>query len=268
MAFDLHTHHSRCGHARGGLREYVEAAIKAGLDVIGFSDHSPFFAEPEDHHLPCVAMPKSEFANYLAEAAALREEYRGRIEILIGVESDFFPEHAELYRSVYAGLDLDYIIGSVHVVGELDIFNPARWENATEEFLLQEKERYCDLIARSARSGMFDILGHVDALRGNYPELAAVQTPAVDRMLRTIAETGVAVEVNTSGSTKQCGGWYPADDVLDRAKYYGVHMTFGSDAHVPERVGEEHEQVRAHLKSLGYREWYVFEQRKPRRVPL
>ncbi|MER5431765.1 histidinol-phosphatase [Streptomyces sp. NPDC002588] len=268
MKFDLHTHHDRCGHARGTLRDYVEAALAAGLDTIGFSDHSPFFAETEDHHRPWVAMARSQFAGYLAEAASLRAEYRGRIDILLGVESDFFPEHAELYRSVYAGLDLDYVIGSVHVVGESDIFHRDRWTGATEEFLLREKERYCDLVAQSARSGLFDVLGHIDALRGNCPRLEAVDTPAVDRMLRAVADADVVVEVNTSGRTKDCGGWYPADDVLDRARRLGIRMTFGSDAHDPERVGEEHEEVRAHLRGLGYREWYVFERRRPRKVPL
>ncbi|MEW2289180.1 histidinol-phosphatase [Streptomyces sp. NPDC047841] len=268
MAFDLHTHHNRCGHADGSLRDYVEAALAAGLETIGFSDHSPFFGEPEDHHRPWVAMAKSEFRRYLAEAAALREEYRDRIEILIGVESDFFPEHTGVYGSVYANTDLDYVIGSVHVLGELDIFHPDRWRDTSEEFLLQEKERYCDLVAASARSGLFDILGHIDALRGNCPELGAIKTPAVERMLRAIAESDVVVEVNTSGNTKLCGGWYPDEDLLDRARHHGIRLTFGSDAHTPARVGEDHEKVRAHLRSLGYREWWVFERRKPRRVPL
>ncbi|MFF3956657.1 histidinol-phosphatase [Streptomyces sp. NPDC001890] len=268
MTFDLHTHHSRCGHARGGLREYVEAALSAGLDTIGFSDHSPFFGERADHHKPWVAMAKSDFPGYLAEAAALREEYRHRIRILIGVESDFFPEHIELYRNIYQNLPLDYVIGSVHVVGGVDIFNLERWENASPALLLKEKERYCDLVAASARCGAFDILGHIDAIRGNCPELGAVESPAVERMLRAIAETDTVVEVNTSGGTKKCGGWYPAPDLLDRARFHGIKMTFGSDAHDPERVAEDHERVRERLRGIGYREWYVFEQRKRRRLPL
>lgn len=268
MKFDLHTHHARCGHAEGNLRDYVEAAVEAGLDTIGFSDHSPFFAEPEDHHKPWVAMAKSQFPGYLAEAAALREEYRGRIRVLIGVESDFFPEHIGLYRSVYAGVELDYVIGSVHVLGDLDIFAPQRWENASDELLLREKERYCDLVAQSARSGAFDILGHIDALRGNCPRIGAIPTPAVDRMLRAIVDADVLVEVNTSGGTKACKGWYPAPDVLERARHFGVKLTFGSDAHVPGRVAEDFERVREHLRGIGYREWYVVEQRRRRRIPL
>ncbi|MDX3311466.1 histidinol-phosphatase [Streptomyces sp. NPDC054884] len=268
MKFDLHTHHARCGHARGELRDYVEAAISAGLDILGFSDHSPFFAEAADHHKPGVAMGKSEFPGYLAEAAALREEYRGRIRILIGVESDFFPEHVGLYRRIYEGIALDYVIGSVHVMGGTDIFDLKRWENASPELLLEEKEKYCELIADSARSGMFDILGHIDALRGNCPEIGSIKTSAVDRMLRVIAETDTVVEVNTSGGTKACGGWYPQPDVLERAAHFGVKITFGSDAHVPERIAEDHELVRKRLREIGYREWYVFEGRERRSLPL
>lgn len=268
MIFDLHTHHRRCGHARGELRDYVEAALTAGLDILGFSDHSPFFAEAADHYKPWVAMARSEFTAYLAEAAQLREEYRDRIRLLIGVESDFFPEHMKLYEKTYASLDLDYVIGSVHVVGDKDIFHPDRWVGATEQFLLAEKERYCDLVAASARSGMFDILGHIDALRGNFPRLDAIETPAEERMLAAIAESGVVVEVNTSGSTKQCGGWYPSDRLLARLREYGIRLTFGSDAHDPRRVGEQYREVRRRLRELGYREWYVFERREPRPVPL
>jgi histidinol-phosphatase (PHP family) len=268
VIFDLHTHHERCGHAEGSLRDYVEAALAQGLTLLGFSDHSPFLAEPEDQHKPWVAMAKSEFPRYLAEAAALREEYRGRIDIRIGVESDFFPESADLYRAYYQKFPLDYIIGSVHVMGDLDIFRPERWDNATEDQLLRDKEHFCALVAQSARSGMFDILGHIDALRATCPELSAVETPAVDAMLRAIAESDVVMEVNTSGSTKPCGGWYPEPKVLERAAFYGVKVTFGSDAHHPGRVGDQHEQVRSRLRELGYREWYVFGNRRREALPL
>ena len=43
MKANFHTHTARCRHARGADREYVESAIRAGLSVLGFSDHSPYF---------------------------------------------------------------------------------------------------------------------------------------------------------------------------------------------------------------------------------
>ncbi|MGW0521491.1 histidinol-phosphatase [Crossiella sp. NPDC003009] len=266
--FDLHTHHSRCGHARGELRSYIEAAISHGLDIIGVSDHSPFFADPAEQPLPGVAMAKSEFPAYLDEAIRLRAEYRDRITVLVGVESDYFPEHAELYASIYARYPLDYVIGSVHVLDGVDLFRRERWQGASKADLRKAKEDYCDLVARSASAGMFDILGHIDVIKAVCPEIAEIDTPAVDTMLDAIVAADVVVEVNTSGKTKDCGGWYPADDLLERAQRRGVKMTFGSDAHDPERVGEEHELVRKQLKEMGFREWYVFEQRRRIRLPL
>ena len=58
--------------------------------------------------------------------------------------------------------------------------------------------------------------------------------------------------MNTSGKTKDCGGWYPADDILERALFYNVKVTFGSDAHTPERIGDDFERVQKRLKEIGF----------------
>ena len=41
MTENYHTHTYRCGHAVGTERDYVEAALKAGIRTLGFSDHTP-----------------------------------------------------------------------------------------------------------------------------------------------------------------------------------------------------------------------------------
>lgn len=268
MKFDLHTHHERCGHATGTIRDYVESGIRHGLSVIGISDHSPYFASSVDREQPKIAMAKSEFATYVREILELKKEYRGRIEVLLGIESDFFKEHTETYRQVYDQYPFDFIIGSVHSVGGRSIFNKRRWVNLNEQQKIEQKEKYYDMIEQSARSGMFQILGHIDAMRGFYPEFTKIPTNAVDRTLKTIAACGIAIEINTSGKTKECGGWYPADEVLEKALHYGVKVTFGSDAHVPERVGDEWEQVARRLKDIGFREWFYFKEKKSHAVPL
>lgn len=268
MKFDLHTHHQRCGHAEGNIREYVDEAVKLGLDFIGISDHSPFFGEEADHFKPWVAMAKSEFQSYIEEVLQLKKEYDGKIHVLLGVESDYFPEHEALYRDVYRHYPFDYIIGSVHVSNGYDLFNRKRWERITEQQAIIEKETYYQLIKMSAESQMFDVLGHIDALKGFYPEIAHLKTEAVDDALKAIAESGSVIEVNTSGKTKDCGGWYPSMDLLERAKFYGVDVTFGSDAHQPARVADDWLKVKQVLKELGYREWYIFQSRQKRKLAL
>lgn len=268
LKFDLHTHHERCGHALGGIRDYIEAAVSEGLQVIGISDHSPYFGHPDEQPWPQVAMAKRDFAVYVAEVLRLKELYKGQIEVLLGVESDFFPEHAEAYRRVYEQYPFDYIIGSVHQSGGVSIFNKKRWKGLTDAQQIEQKELYYDLIQQSARSGMFQILGHIDAMKGFYPAFSAIQTKAVEHTLKIIGETGMAIEINTSGKTKDVGGWYPADDILEMALHYGVDVTFGSDAHKPSRVGDEWDQVAARLKEIGFKDWVFFRQKERVRVSL
>ncbi len=83
MKFDLHTHHDRCGHAKDKIRDYIEAAIAGGLQVIGISDHSPYFGSPEDQAQPLIAMAKSEFPRYIEEVLQLKKEYEGKIDVLL-----------------------------------------------------------------------------------------------------------------------------------------------------------------------------------------
>jgi histidinol-phosphatase (PHP family) len=268
MKFDFHTHHYRCGHAAGEIRDYIEAAIARGMTYIGISDHSPYFGEEVDQFRPGIAMGKSEFPEYVAEVLRLKNEYRDKITVLLGVESDYFPQHVELYRSIYKQYPFDYIIGSVHFSGGRGIFDRTRWDGIDEAGLLTAKEAHFEIVAQSARSGMFDILGHIDAIKGYKPEISSIPTAIIDRTLQTIAECDVAIEINTSGKGKECGGWYPSNEVLERACYFGVKPTFGSDSHVAERVADEFDEVREYLKQIGFKEWAVFEQRKRTMVAL
>ncbi|MFZ4451214.1 histidinol-phosphatase [Salibacterium aidingense] len=268
MKFDLHTHHYRCGHARGEMEDYIQAALARGLDVIGISDHSPYFGREENHPYPTLTMAKSEFAEYVNEVRRLKEKYRDKIEVLLGVESDYFEKSAQTYKNVYDHYPMDYIIGSVHFVHGVNIFDKNRWNGLSEKEILDTKEEYYRLIEKSAKSGMFQVLGHIDAIKGYFPSISDVKTNKVDHALHVIADQEVAIEVNTSGKMKDCGGWYPSADLLERAKYYNIPITLGSDSHDPERIGEDLDLVRKHLKSIGYQEWYFFRNKKPVAVSL
>ncbi|WP_040950252.1 histidinol-phosphatase [Gorillibacterium massiliense] len=269
MKFDMHTHHYRCGHASGNIRDYIEAAIGFGLQVIGISDHSPYFASAEDQAEPRIAMAKSEFPHYISEVLKLKEEYKDRIEVLLGIESDFFPKQADLYKEMYAPYPFDYIIGSVHQTENgVSIFNKNRWKNLSDFHKVQVKDEYYRLIRQSAESGMFQILGHIDAMKGNYPAFSQIPTRMIEETLKAIKGLDIAVEINTSGKTKLVGGWYPSDDILERVLYHHIPVTFGSDAHVPDRVGDEWDQVLQRLREIGFKEWVFYRQKRIQRVPI
>jgi histidinol-phosphatase (PHP family) len=262
VKFDLHTHHERCGHASGTIEDYIKAAITNGLQVVGISDHSPYFYSEKEQLYPGIAMAKSEFVHYVNEVQMLKEKYKEKIQVLLGVESDFFPNHIEDYKKIYSNYPFDYIIGSVHYVDDVNIFKRGRWDNLTTKEKVAVKDRYYDLIEQSARAGVFQILGHIDAMKGFYPAFSSIETDVIENTLKIIGEQDVAIEINTSGKTKDVGGWYPADDILERALFHHVKVTFGSDAHVPERVGDEWELVSKRLKEIGFKQWAYFVNKK------
>ena len=268
IKFDLHTHHYRCGHAIGSIEDYIKQAIDYGMKYIGISDHSPYFYSDEDQLYPTIAMSKSEFPHYVSEVMALKEKYKDKIHVLLGVESDFFPEHMELYRDTYAPYPFDYIIGSVHYVKGVNIFQKGRWDGLTAKQRVEVKDEYYHLIQQSAKSNLFQILGHIDAMKGFYPDFSNIETDIIEKTLEIIGHEDVAIEINTSGKTKDCGGWYPSDDILERALFYKVPVTFGSDSHVPERLCDEFDLVRNKLKEIGYNEWVYFIQKQRYVTPL
>lgn len=269
MKFDVHTHHDRCGHATGKIENYILSALEKKLDVIGISDHSPFFASSRDHLLPNISMAKSEFKNYINEVIQLKKKYQGEIEVLLGVESDFFPEQKKIYNKIYQKYPMDYIIGSVHYSGkgklfspENKIFNRKRWKGLSKSELLEEKETFYNLIQQSAKSGVFDILGHIDSIKGYNTDFIEISTPKVEETIKVIAENNVSIEVNTSAKFKDPVGWYPEDSILEMAYHYGVDISYGSDAHSPSRVGDELNEVRKHLKNIGFKKMAFYRNRK------
>ena len=74
MIFNYHTHTTRCNHAIGTDREYVENAIQKGLKTLGFSDHAPYFFPNTDYYSP-FRMQVDELFAYADSIRALQKEY-------------------------------------------------------------------------------------------------------------------------------------------------------------------------------------------------
>ncbi len=266
MLVDYHTHHARCGHASGGMAEYVEAALACGLGEVGLSDHSPIYDRGDaPHPLPQTAMSRHELPAYVAEMAALRDRYAGRITVRLGIESDYLAGWDEHYRRLWRRYPLDFAIGSIHWLGRWSIFADALPPGRTAEDVYDE---YLRLTQAAARSGAYDIIGHLDGLKtkGHIPDLAS--TPRLEETVRALAESDVAIELNTSGWRKECADCYPRAELLALCRHHGVPVTLGSDAHAPEQVAYRFADAVALLQAVGYREIATFSRRERRLIPL
>jgi histidinol-phosphatase (PHP family) len=261
---DLHTHHERCGHADGSLADVARWGHERRLRVLGFSDHAPRFADARDHPLPGTQMARSQWDDYLAEATALRDAYAGRLDIRVGVEADYLPGTEAVYRAALARPELDYVIGSVHEVGTWHIYK-------TETFALADPDAfhagYWQAQLASATSGLFDVIGHLDAVRAKVPAARDDHGRAIEAVLDAIADVGVTVELNGSG-VRRDGENYPRRDIVEGLVRRGVPLTFGSDSHARSHLGVGWREAVAVLHELGVRELVTFVAHEPRTVPL
>ncbi|HEU4964121.1 MAG TPA: histidinol-phosphatase HisJ family protein [Bacilli bacterium] len=258
MLVDYHTHHDRCGHAVGGLEEYIQAAVKRGLGEIGFSDHQPVIHLTPEQLLPEVAMTREQLPEYVEEALRLQEQYKDEIVVRVGLEADWIEGYREPIRELLATYPFDYVIGSVHFLGEWDITDYRQLEGWDSRDHAEVCREYFRQIRLSAESGLFDTLGHIDVVKrfGHIP--AKLYEYLLEETIAAIREAGVCVEVNTSGLRYKCEEQFPSRRLLEMMYSHGVPLTVGSDAHKPELVGEGLETVVPLIKSVGYREVHGF----------
>lgn len=265
---DLHNHHNRCGHAEGNLEQFARGAFAKGIKVFGWSDHAPLFAHPDDRPRPRIQMAKSEWHGYLLEASELRKQLMEELpgfDVRIGVEADYIPGTEAVYRQMLARPELDFVLGSVHEVGNWHIYHPDTWDSVDDfdEFHLG----YWRTVRQAAQCGLFDVISHLDAIRAKVPAAKADMSNEIQETLDCIADTGVAVEINGSG-VRRVGAPFPHPALLEGLVARGVPITYGSDAHKVEGLGVGFQTAIDTLSSLGRHEFITFRQHEPVWVPI
>lgn len=267
-ATDYHVHTARCGHAGGEMRAYVETALARGLDEIAFTDHVPLYFLPGDDPDPGLAMTRAELPGYVEEVRALREEFAGRIDILLGLEADYAEGHEAALREILAAHAWDVVLGSVHwVKGDwIDAPNSgARHAREGTEALWGE---YYRLLGQAAATGLFDVLTHFDLPKKFGHRMPATLARAEAEAVAAARMAGVAVEVSSAGLRKAVGEEYPAPSLLTRLVAAGVPIVFSSDAHAPAEVAWGREKIEAAAHAAGAREHLSFRKRERRRHPF
>ncbi|WP_106769425.1 histidinol-phosphatase HisJ [Paenibacillus faecalis] len=272
MYIDYHTHHSRCGHAVGELEEYVKRGIELGLHHIGLSDHMPLIhVEPEAYY-PEMAMPMNELPRYVEECFSLKERYKGQIEVRVGLEGDYIEGYEEQIEKIILDYPWDYVIGSVHFLGEWDITDFRQTHGWEGKDPLEVYRQYYDAVGKAAATGLYDMMGHLDVIKrfGFSPgsehidEVVAMEKSA----LAAVKRSGKAMELNASGLSKACKEMFPSRRILEEAVKLGIPLTMGSDAHQPQKLGEHLDQARDMLIELGVKEVATFQRRNREMVTL
>jgi histidinol-phosphatase (PHP family) len=269
VLIDNHNHTPLCGHAEGEPAQYVERAIALRIAEIGFSEHSPWMIQKPDEKL---APTDAEFAQFVETVQALQRRYNespsSPIRVRLGIEMDFVPDRLDRAREYLDKYPWDYVIGSLHHLGLWGFDNPAYFAEFDRRDIDRVYQQYFAAMENLAATGMYDIVGHLDAIKkfGHRPSYDL--QPIYKNLATALKRAGVVVELNTSGLDKEAREFYPARPLLEALAAQDVPMTLGSDAHKPEHVGRYFDEARRLLLGIGVRQIVAFEKRRRRFVSL
>jgi histidinol-phosphatase (PHP family) len=247
------------------VETYREAASAAGIEELGVAEHIYRFSAALElwRHPFWEENATDDLDDYC--------EFVRTTPLRLGIEADFVTGTEDRLASMLEERDFDYVIGSVHFLGEgaVDHEDYDVWTGASDADAVWR--RYFDTLAEAARSGLFDILAHPDLVKmwGRARPLPErdprfYYEPAVE----AIGESGVTVEVSTAGLRRPVGELYPARALAEMCVEAGAAFSLSSDAHVPEQIGFEYERAVEAMHDWGVREVAVFERRERKLVEL
>jgi histidinol-phosphatase (PHP family) len=260
LLYESHCHTPLCKHASGSPSDYAAVADQRGLKGIVITCHGPL---PDGMGIEHRMAPE-QFDEYIDLVAAAREEFAGRLDVRLGLESDFLPGFEAWAEKLHARVPLHHVLGSVHMQTSYyreRYFTP-------DPFAYQQI--YFEHLAQSAESGLFDTLAHPDLVKNEAPHqwMFSRIEPFIQRALDRIAKTGVAMELNTSGLNKALPEMNPGPRILGFIRERGIPIVIGADAHRPTRVADRYEQALRMLDELGFETVSYFLDRRRTDVPI
>lgn len=218
---NYHTHTPRCQHAIGSEREYIEAAISAGFEVLGFSDHVP---QPYQSYVSGIRMTMDKLPEYVDTLLKLREEYQEQIDIKIGFEAEYIPELFDELMEIMEQYPIDYFILGQHFLAE----NEGEYTGSPTTDAAKMK-KYVDLVVAGLKTGKFAYLAHPDLMYFEGDNKVYIEE--MTRLCKECKAMGIPLELNGLGMWENRN--YPSERFFKIAKEVGNEIVIGYDAHNP-----------------------------------
>ena len=220
---NMHTHTARCQHAKGEDREYVEGAIEAGFEVLGFSDHAPYVLQ--EGYVSPIRMRWDEIEGYVDSVLSLKKEYAKDIDIYLGFEIEYFKNYFDKTVERLDEYPIDYmILGQHYYDDEIGKISPKNgWSD--EEHL----KMYYDRVMAALATDRLLYVAHPDIMNfhGDMETYRKYMLPFIQEMKRR----DMPIEINMNGLWGDFE--YPTPEFVEMAAKEDCDFIIGVDAHTP-----------------------------------
>ncbi|MBO0829311.1 MAG: PHP domain-containing protein [Streptosporangiales bacterium] len=254
----VHTEWSYDAVRTGSMARTCERAIELGLPAVAFTEHVDFteWGEGDDADEDAPAITRAnvrplDVDGYQACVAECRERFPG-LRIRTGIETG----EAHLFRGSVARVlkagTFDRVLGSLHAI-EHDgrLVDPGRLLGTLPADEVMDRY-FTEMVRLVEGSDVFEVLAHVDYPRRywRYADGAYDEQRYEDlyrAVFRALAGTGRVLEFNTKSpfaSVRLICWWYDEG---------GAAVSFGSDTHSPDRVGDRFDLAVDIVEAAGFR---------------
>lgn len=276
MLADYHVHTYYSDDSAYPMEDCVKDAIAKGIEELCFTEHADYGIKYDwdDVKEPVyreVAPGRKEllmncdYKKYFREIAYLKKKYEGKITIHQGMEFGMQRHTIDRYQKLFDTYPFDFIILSVHEVGDKEF-----WNNEFQKGRTQEEYNlayYDELLYLVQHYHDYSILGHLDLITRYDPEGKidfSIIEPIVTEILKTVIADGKGIEFNTSYHRYGLSCTTPCTEILSLYKDLGgTIITIGSDSHKKEHLSAYIDEAKSILKALGYSSFYTYEAMKP-----
>lgn len=239
MYASYHTHTARCMHATGIDEDYVKCAIAGGVSVLGFSDHAPM--PYGGGYVSYYKMTPEELPTYTSSILTLKEKYADKIEIHMGLETEYYPSLWERSLELWSGYPVEYLLLGQHFTGEET--DPDRDPSPTPSADKERVRRYVDRVITAIGTGRITYIAHPDLINYTGDDTDFYFTE-MERLIRAAMAAGTPIEYNLLGQRqKRC---YPREEFWRIASSLRAPTVIGCDSHEPWRVAEPGELSEAY----------------------
>lgn len=271
LMMDMHVHSTCSVDGASRIMDYARRAANLGLAYVGFCEHVDL--DPRDRG--CHHLDSNRYDREMAAGRAVSPSVR----LCQGVEMTYQASREEEIRAWLRERLWDYVVLSVHLVDYADGWAIVSEPGATAAYFAAHSQRqayvpYFEELLKAAQSGLGDVLGHLDLIKrygtAHYGSLEpAAFEEEIRAVLRAAVESGMGLEINTSGLRQAPGEPYPALTVL---RWYreagGEVLTVGSDAHQAGDLGAGIADAQDLARAAGFRAVASFCQRRIQWIAL
>ena len=278
---DCHTHTQYSVDSEADINIMIERACDLNLAAYAITDHCECNRWYSESHYKDATTYRyfdfgQDFENSVSAVTELKEKYRGKLNLICGVEMGQATQEFDVAEKIVSDKRLDFVIGSIHQVPDTEDFAFLDYSSMDWKAMYELMQTYMLEINKLCKWGKFDVLGHLTYFlryfqnHWNLKFDISTFDDIIEASFHELVQKGKGIEINTSGlRNPKIKETFPSLKYVKMFRELGGEIiSIGSDAHTVEDLGTGTFEGVKLAEEAGFRYITYFKERKPNFIKI